>query len=238
VLLTEAAAADPQIVMRIHEQLVAGKNVVMTSGLLCALDGRGVERIVELDCTGRRVAIHDFINGYGAGSGESLNDPARDNRAVLFPEIRFYTNDSWPIIRGVAGARGFPIVLMNRYARGVLYVLNIPDNVSDLYELPRPLLSQIRAYLFDDFPVRLDADPLVSLFAYDDDTFIVMNFRDEPTDVNVFVRAEARTLRNIVTDATIAASTAPPATEQRGEARATFATRVEPHSYQVFRIER
>ena len=63
--------------------------------------------------------MHDFVEGYGAG-GQSLNDPAT-GAAVLFPEIRFYTNDSWPLIRGVAASKGFPIVLMDRYSRGVIY---------------------------------------------------------------------------------------------------------------------
>ena len=204
VLLTEAAAHDPEIVTRIHGQLSAGKNVIITSGLLCALDGRGIERIVELDCTGRDVAIRDFINGYGAGSGASLNDPAHANPAILFPEIRFHTNDSWPIIRGVAGARGFPIVLMNRYSRGILYVLNIPENISDLYALPRPLLTQIKTYLFGDFPVRIDSDPLVSLFVYDNDTIVVHSFRDEPSNVIVSVSGANARLRTIASNEAVA----------------------------------
>ena len=54
VLLTEAAAHDPGIVDKIEGQLRAGKNVVITSGLLRALQGRGLERIVELEVLDRR----------------------------------------------------------------------------------------------------------------------------------------------------------------------------------------
>ncbi len=54
-------------------------------------------------------SVHDFINGFGAGNGTSLNDAKHDNPAVLLPEIHFFTNDSWPIIRGVASAKGFPV---------------------------------------------------------------------------------------------------------------------------------
>ena len=61
------------------------------------------------------MSIHDFINGFGAGNGTSLNDPQHDNPSLLFPEIRFFTNDAWGIIRGVASAKGFPIVLMDHY---------------------------------------------------------------------------------------------------------------------------
>jgi hypothetical protein len=117
VLLTESAKHDPAIVEKIKAQLTAGKRVVITSGLLRALQGKGIEDIVELEYTDRKVAIREFINGYGAGNGTRLNDPSADGPAILFPEIRFYTNDSWALIRGVANAKGFPILLMNRYSR-------------------------------------------------------------------------------------------------------------------------
>ncbi len=47
-LLTEAAKSDPRIVEEMKAQLTAGKTVVMTSGLLQALEGKGIEDIVGL----------------------------------------------------------------------------------------------------------------------------------------------------------------------------------------------
>lgn len=242
VLLTEGASVDPEIVTRIHEALSAGHNVVITSGFLAAMQDRGIDSIVELDVTGRVAAIDRFIDGYGAGAGTSLNSASGDDPAVLFPEIRFYTNDSWPIVRGVANARGFPIMLMNRYSRGIVFVLNIPDNPSDLYNLPQPLLTRLRHYVQGDFPIRLDAPALVSLFAYDNDTFIVHSFRDAPTDVSVAVSGEGLRLTNALTGAEIAALPPPPAVQNWRSIpeapRMTFPLRLEPHSYQVLRITR
>jgi len=245
-LLTESAAADPDIVERIHDQLSAGKNVVITSGLLRALQGRGIERIAEIEHTGRSVAVRDFIDGYGAGNGASLDDPSHDNPAIVFPELRFYTNDAWPIIRATAGARGFPIVLMNRYSRGILYVLNIPDNIADLYNLPRGVLTQIKAYIQRDFPVRIDAPALVSLFVYDNDTFIVQSFRDAPATVNVSIAGENVRLSNLLSNETLRApasklTTSAPSNSSRRNSdppRTTVPVTIEPHSYQVFRILR
>jgi hypothetical protein len=157
VLLTESAKYDPEIVARIKGQLTAGKKVVITSGLLHALQGHGIEDIVELEDTGHKIAVHNFLEGYGAGNGTSLNDPDVTGRDILFPEIRFYTNDSWTLLRGVASAHGIPILIMNRYSRGILYVLDIPDNIGDLYDLPQPAMNVIRTYLQGDFPVRIDA---------------------------------------------------------------------------------
>ncbi|WP_049973907.1 hypothetical protein [Azospirillum sp. B4] len=247
-LLTEAAAHDPKIVEEIKGNLVAGKTVFITSGLLSALQGPGhekggIEDILEVKDTGRKVAIHDFINGYGAGNGESLNDPAHDNPAVLFPEVRYYTNDSWPIIRGVANAKGFPILLMNRYSKGILYVLTMPENPGDLYNLPQGLVTEVKKYLQRDFPVRLDAADHVSLFAYDNGTFVVQSFRDQPVTVNLSLLGQGVRLRNLSTGQLVAATPVAAGKTDTWKRdgvppRTDFGATVQPHSYQVFKIEK
>src|SRR5262249_21868089 len=152
-----------------------------------ALQGKGIEDIVELEYTDHQVAIDEFYNGYGAGNGTSLNSTDAKDPAILFPQIRFYTNDSWGLIRGVASSKGYPILLMNKYSKGVLYVLTIPENIGDLYRLPQGVTNVIRHYFFSDFPVRIDAPSGVSLFAYDNGTFVIESFRHEPTDVRVSI---------------------------------------------------
>jgi hypothetical protein len=240
VLLTEEAHQDPQIVARIKGQLASGGKVVITSGLLRALQGRGIEDIVELEYTGHKIAVHDFLKGFGAGNGSSLND-ASSGRDILFPEIRFYTNDSWALIRGVASAHGVPILLMNRYSRGVLYVLNIPDNIGDLYNLPQPVLGVIRSYLQEDFPVRIDAPAQVSLFAYDNGTFVVQSFRDEPTPVKIFVSGSHASLHVLPSDGSVAAEREPETRRAAGppvaETHSTFSVQIPPHSYRAFKTE-
>ncbi len=245
-LLTDSAKFDPQIVAKIKAQLTAGKTVVITSGLLGALQGRGIEDIAEIEPTGRVAAIHDFIDGFGAGRGTSLNDPADDPAAVLFPEIRFLTNDSWPIIRGVAGAKGFPVMVMNHYSRGVFMVLAIPENVGDLYALPRGLLSKIRAYLMPDFPVRIDAPSRVGLFAYDNGTFVVQSFRAEPSALAVSTPGTNLKLRDldtgeIIAAAPVAAITADAAAQTNRAAeppRSNFKVNLNAHSFRAFRLEK
>jgi hypothetical protein len=240
VLLTEAAQHDPDIVAKIKGQLTAGKNVVVTSGLLHALQGKGIEDIAELQYTGRKVTIHDFLNGYGAGNGTSLNDPEHDNPGILFPEIRFYTNDSWALIRGVSNAHGFPILLMNRYSRGIFYVLNIPDNSGDLYSLPQPVSRVIKSYLQADFPVRIDAPAQVSLFAYDNGTFVIQSFRPEAAQVSVSIAGANGKLRNIVSNEMPPAEAEAAPDRQAGPQaapRTSFKVRIPAHSYAAFAIE-
>ena len=240
VLLTESARQDSSIIAKIKQQLASGKSVAITSGLLHALQGRGIEDIVELEYTGRKIAVRDFIEAYGAGRGRSLNEPGNAGREVLFPEIRFYTNDAWPLIRGVANARGVPILLMDRYSRGALYVLNIPDNMGDLYELPQPVTRTIRNYLQADFPVRIDAPPRVSLFVYDNGTFIVQSFRSAATTVNVSVSGAHTELRDLQSGEASSAGSDTDTTQLAlpGEgARTRFQVRIPPHSYRAFSVQ-
>ena len=63
ILLTESAGFDPLIVDKIKGQLHAGKNVMITSGLLRALQGKGIEDIVELQYTNRKVLTKEFVVG-------------------------------------------------------------------------------------------------------------------------------------------------------------------------------
>jgi hypothetical protein len=240
VLLAESAKHDPDIVRRIKKQLTAGKSVVITSGLLRALQ-KSIDDIVELEYIDHRIAIREFLNAYGAGNGTSLNDPAHDNPPVIFPEIRFLTNDSWTLIRGVANAKGFPILLMNRYSRGVLYVLTIPDNIGDLYSLPQGVTNVIKAYLQPNFPVRIDAPSGVSLFAYDNGTFVVQSFLPTATLVKISAAGAGARLRNLVSTQVTTALPPPalPQARRRDEEspRSNFVIEVPPHSYAAFAAE-
>ena len=194
VLLTQAAAADPDIIGDIKGQLQAGKTVFVTSGFVRATQdvnrvGGSFEDLLEVYTTGQEVALNDYYNGYGAGNGQSLrDDPNVAPRDVLFPELHYYTNDAWPIIRGVSGARGFPILLMNRYSNGILYVLNIPDNIGDLYALPPGVMNSVKKYLQADAPVRIEGPAGVSLFTYDNGAYVIQSFNDTPTQVRVIAK--------------------------------------------------
>ena len=194
ILLTEAAKADPNLVARIKQSLEAGKTVVITSNLLKFLEGHGIEDIVELRSTGQQEAGTSFIGAYGPGAGTDLG---KAESPILFPQIRFNTNDAWPVVRGIADDNAFPILITDNYAAGKLLVLDIPDNFTDLYKLPEPTLNALRSYLTGDFPVRLDAPARVSLFAYDNDTLIVESFRDDPSDITVVADTSFGRLRNL-----------------------------------------
>jgi hypothetical protein len=200
VLLTEAAKKDPRIVEEMKAQLLAGKTVVMTSGLLQALEGKGIEDIIGLRYNPSPVAVTSFIGAYGPGAGTPLGEA---EKPVLIPQVRFFTNDAWPVIRGIADGNGFPMLLMDEYGKGKLYVLTVPDNFADLYQLPEGELDALRSYVMGDFPVRIEAPAKVSLFAYDNGSMVVESFRDEPVEVTVRVKGSVARLKNLQTGAVL-----------------------------------
>ncbi|MEP7131373.1 MAG: hypothetical protein ABI770_09615 [Sphingomicrobium sp.] len=231
VLLTQAAASDPQIIARVDASLHAGANVIVTSGFLEAMQDKGFGQLAEWQATGHTIAIDRYFDGFGAGNGTELKEAGK-TAAVLFPEVRFYTNDSWGIIRGVAAAKAFPIVLMNHYSKGTLYLWTMPENFGGLYALPQPMMTRIKQYLFADAPVQIDAPDHVALFTYHNGAFVIQNYRDTGAHVTVLV-VSMQPLTELTQNAPISI-----AQGAKNTTRGTFAIDVPPHSFRVFRPAR
>jgi len=239
-LLTEAAKNDPDIVAKIKSQLSAGKNVVITSGLLRALTGKGIEQISEFEYTDQKVAATQFQARKGQVIANSIVDPP-----IIFPIIHFLTNQSWNQVNAYetkSPANAYPIVISDIYDRGSIYVLALPDNIADLYRLPTSVLNAIRNQFMGAFPIRFtDAPAQVSLFAYDNNTFVVQSFLPAPTTVTVSLQGNFGTITDMVSNQSIARSPAP-AGGGRGPggrgasvpAGTPFSITIPPHSYRAF----
>ena len=65
ILLAESAKSDPDIVSKIKGQLVAGKKVVVTSGLFKALQDEGLRDIIELSVTDRKAGVRQALSAAG-----------------------------------------------------------------------------------------------------------------------------------------------------------------------------
>ena len=87
VLLTEQASFDPEIIPKIKKQLIDGKTVVITSGLLKALQGKGIDDICHLFYTGETVSTHEFM-------AERRFAAVKSDSEILLPQISYFTNDA------------------------------------------------------------------------------------------------------------------------------------------------
>jgi hypothetical protein len=235
ILLTECAKSDPAIVAKIKGQLMAGKSVVITSGLLRALQGKGIEDIAELRYTDRKAIVKEF----GSWGGRT-----QAKAEMVIPQIQYLTNDAWEEISAMDETNGWPILISAGYAKGTLYVLTIPESFTDLYNLPSTILSRIKDTVTRELPVRVDGPSMVSLFLYDNGMFIVESFLDEPVDVSVTVAGQIAGLHDLLSSESLspAANQGPrmPMFGRRGPGaspRTTFAMPLKPHSYRVFQYQ-
>ena len=227
ILLTESAKFDPNIIAKIKKQLRDGKEVIITSGLLRALEGNGIEDIVELQYTNRKALVKEYKAGWGG-----IID---GNEEILIPQIQYLTNDSWEQVSALDGGLGWPLLHRADYANGNLYVLTIPDNFADLYNLPEGVLNKIRDTLSKHHFVRLYGPSKVSIFLYDNNTAVVHSFRDAPVDVKL-VTAKEKGIKDILSGEVLKGKDIPgswgqPSTEK------TFALTIKPHSYHVVKVE-
>lgn len=231
VLLTAQAAADPAIIDKIEARLRAGGKVVVTSGFVKKTQGAAFGRIVELEDSGRVAAVKDYTIGWTRAQGD---------RAILIPQLTYRTNDSWELVSAIAGDNGWPLLHDADYAKGHLYVLTIPENFSDLSELPAPVLNAIRARLTAHLPVQLEAPGRISLFTYDNGTFIVESFRDEPVDVAVTAGLDHAAIEDLLTNEVIKGETISIAarwTQSPTPHHNAMRFKLAPHSYRVFQLK-
>ncbi|MCD7977633.1 MAG: hypothetical protein LUG51_10935 [Tannerellaceae bacterium] len=230
VLLTEQAKYDPDIISKIKKQLQKGGDVIITSSLLKAIPEK-IADIAELRASDLKALVNDF-----GAFGQIEKD-------ILIPQIRYQTNDSWEIIGAGRplknGVSGYPILLKSQYSNGYMYVLTIPDDFGNLYDLPADVLNMIRRVASRDLDLRLDAPAKVSLFLYDNDTFIVESFLDQPVTIQLYANENIDQITDILTDAKI---------EKRTDVQLqriwhlkpedktnVFRITLPPHSYRVFK---
>ena len=227
ILLTESAKYDPQLIQKIKDRLQSGKNVMITSGLLKALQDKGIADIVELKCTDRKAFVTDFKSGWGQFS--------KSSQEILIPQITYFTNDSWEEVSAIKGASGWPIVHRAQYSKANLYVLTIPDNFSDLYQYPPEVLNRIRSIVSGDLTVRIEGPSQVSLFCYDNGTFIVQSFRSEPVTVNIIIKDPIKGITDLLSNENLAIKAVKSGFPSRDPAtQLSCEITVKPHSYRVF----
>lgn len=229
ILLTESAKFDPQIVQKIKERLWAGKNVMITSGLLRELQGKGIEDIAEIKYTDRKALVTDFKAGWGR--------MVKSQQEILIPQITYLTNDSWEEVSAIKGASGWPMLHRAQYSKGYLYVLTIPDNFSDLYQLPVETLNRIRTVVSQDFNIKLEGPSQVSLFCYDNGTFIVESFLSEPVTVKIVAGQPVASIEDLLSGETNQGTVLPamPFMRVQPAPQRSFEITLKPHSYRVYK---
>ncbi len=168
ILLTRSSACDPEIVGKLAAYAARGGTALVTTGFWDAVRGRGYEDLTSIRLTSRRVTAQryrveeaEYICTFPEGAAE-----------IGLPVAEFRNNSTWAVAKAVHGEESFGLLLRDACGDGTIWTLAVPDAFPDLYRLPAPVLSRIRQAL----PVRgvwLEGPSRISLFVYDNDSFIV-----------------------------------------------------------------
>jgi hypothetical protein len=230
IILTESAGFDPQLVQKIRERLKSGKDVMITSGLLRALQDKGIRDIAELTYTHRKAFVTDFKVGWGQFPTST--------RQILIPQINYLTNDSWELVSAIHGTNGWPILHRAPYSKANLYVLTIPDNFSDLYQYPAAVLNRIRSVATGGLNLTFEGPSQVSLFYYDNGTFILQSFLPDPVAVKILAKAPITRLTDLLSQESLAGMAVKPRVpDSESTPLQSFEITIQPHSHRVFQTK-
>lgn len=218
IFLTESAKYDSDILNKMKESLAKGKNIIITSGLLRNLEG--VNELIELRFNNKVAAIDAIAVD---------NDRYTLAEKIVIPQISFPTNEGWELVSGTNQGNGYPLLLMGYYGKGKIYVLNVPENMSDFYHYPAPVLSALKNVFMTDLPVVVEAPSKIAQFQYDNGSFIVHSFMPYPQKVKIIVKKKDVTLINLSTDELL----------KNAEHKETseFWITLNPHTFQSFSIQ-
>jgi hypothetical protein len=232
ILLTEEAKFDTTLVQKIEKRLQAGKNVAITSGLLRALQGKGIEQISEIRYTDRKASVKEFSVG--------RQEHFFGKEEMLIPQIQYLTNDSWEDVSAFDNGNGWPMIHQAGYGKANLFVITIPENFTDLYILPTEVLNRIRQILSPDMPARIEGPAQVSLFVYDNGSLVVESFLPEVVSVKILLNGNVAKVTNLLTNETTDCKLVKESKiwGRQTKENSVFDVTLKPHSFAVFKTNK
>lgn len=225
ILLTETAAKDAKLVDKIHDSLVSGGNVIVTSGLVKALGSR-FHQLANVVCTDRKATIREYAI---SSNGMSIRQVEASGKDITIPQLKIATNDTWQLVSALGEDNNFPILSVFIYGKGRLYIITVPDDFGNLYNYPKEVLKVIREAVNPDGIVNIDTTSKVALFTYDNDTFVLQSFLRHLQDVKITVNRPGAKLVNLVTGKEIEGLTV--------KGKTYFTESVMPEAYRAYKIK-
>lgn len=188
-LLTQSSAYDPDIVDKLEAYIAGGHKAIVTSGFVKATLDRGLMRITSIRDRGRIASVRDFA----AESSLFWNRWERDygTKPITVPVLEFRNNATWgAICKGIAEEEAYTLLARDTYGKGQMYTLVVPESFSDLKHYPNLILNRMRKE-FAVNGIYLEGDPMIGMFVYDNDTFVLYPYVDADTrDSDVFIHIE------------------------------------------------
>ena len=199
VLLTASALKDEKIMEKVEVFVREGGNAIVTSGFVIGALKKWPEKLGQLTGVSYRERMLTADEFHYNINGNYRTAYVKGVLPITFPSIEHRNNATWSVMNAGHGEYHESILCYDTYGKGRLTILNVPDMPSRLYDLPVPVLTQIRQEL-DVCGVTIDGGAGLSLFAYDNKTFGLYCHtldRCAPQEFDIHVKGEVKELRRI-----------------------------------------
>ena len=185
-LLTASSAYDADIVDKLEKYIASGHKAIVTSGFVQATLDKGLARITSIRDRGRKATVKEFT----AEASRFYNrwERAFGEKSVNIPVLEFRNNATWgAVCKGISEEEAYTLFALDTYGEGQMYTLVVPESFSDLKYYPNVIRDRMRKE-FAVNGIYLTGNPMISLFAYDNDTFAIYPYVDADTrDSDIYV---------------------------------------------------
>lgn len=200
VFLSEGACADADILDKMHDSLMAGSDVICSSGFVRKMGQAFRDRFVNVTYSDRKALVKEYANT--KDNGLTISGCYAGREEILIPQMDYCTNDIWELAGAYGKANNYPIVLRCKYGNGRISIITIPDNPGNLYDYASPVLDTMRELFCKDMFVRMEGPSQVMLFAYDNDAFILRSDLNYDETVTIVLREDIKVITELVTGRT------------------------------------
>lgn len=194
VFCTESTAKDPDSLNKIKAFVRNGGNAVVTLAYYREMYDKGIRDMSSVTLTSRHVLCKDYrihnANYYMTSSVAEGTEP------IMFEVIDYCTNATHANIAGRVGECSYPILTEDDYGKGRFFILNLPDDFADIYKLPREVIATINKHISMGMNAYASSDDKISVYAFDNEKYIIRNYADHKTKVHFVVRGENYGIRN------------------------------------------
>ena len=191
VLLTESSLTDCEVLKKAKGLLQQGGEVFVTPGFVKKA-GEEWNDISSAYLTGRKLLVNRYFK---------TDDTAGfmdDETPVAFADIQHSNNMSWSLLNGGNAKYHTSLFLKDTYSKGRAYLINVPENPSDLSNIPVSALDTVKAVL--NYNGVYVSAKNTSVFHYDNDVFILyahVTDRAHPIHAQIHIKDGAARLYDL-----------------------------------------
>lgn len=192
VFFTQSTAEAPDSFEKLEAYVRGGGSAVVTIGYFRKMYNEGIKDLTSVRLTDRHVIGDTYL----IDNANYISwDVCKGKKPCMFEVIDYKTNATQSDITLCVDEDNFPVMTEDNYGKGRFFILNVPENFADLYNLPLPVIRNINKHLTMGLPLYVGCEPKCNLFAYDNNFYGVQSYTDHFDKIQIVVRGECQGIR-------------------------------------------